>query len=80
MSPELCRAGRQLLGWTRMDLAVAALVSRQTVINLEEGRHRPSDLTCSAISSAFRRAGLELRTAPGGDNVVKRTKKDSWPD
>ncbi|WP_424135136.1 helix-turn-helix domain-containing protein [Roseomonas chloroacetimidivorans] len=71
MTPDLCRQARELLGWSRTDLAIQAHVSSGTVKNLEEARFRPTLTTCSAIRAAFEAAGVEFIPENGGGAGVR---------
>ena len=70
MTPGQCRHARELLGWSESDLAGRALISSETIRNLELGRHQPSGSTTSAIRQAFLQAGVEI--GPGPDGRVAR--------
>lgn len=48
---------RSLNGWTQQELADRLLVSRQTIISLEQGRYNPSLLLAFRISHLF---GLQI--------------------
>ncbi|WP_424140744.1 helix-turn-helix domain-containing protein [Roseomonas chloroacetimidivorans] len=71
MTPDLCRQARELLGWSRTDLAIQAHVSSGTVKNLEEARFRPSPATCSAIRAAFEAAGVIFLEENGEEPGVR---------
>lgn len=72
-SPDQCRAGRALLGWTVEQLAAAATVGTATVKRFEAG-YSIRDGSRATIKSALEGAGLELiangaRSANGGEGV-----------
>jgi hypothetical protein len=72
-SPDQCRAGRALLGWTVDQLATAATVGTATVKRFEAG-YSIRDGSRAAIGSALETAGLQLiaggaRSAYGGEGV-----------
>lgn len=53
-------AARGLLEMTQAELAEAAGVAKQTIVNLEAGRHHPQQSTLDAIQTAFERRGVEF--------------------
>ncbi len=44
---------RQKKGWTQQELADRVLVSRQTIISLENGRYNPSILLAFRLARVF---------------------------
>ena len=58
LSPAQCRAARGLLGWSRAQLAAAALVAERTVALLEAGSATPHPRAVENVRFALRRAGL----------------------
>lgn len=60
MTPEQCIAARRLLGWSRIQLAVAAYCSSSTVKAFEERTFSTQRSTRSAIAAAFEAAGVAL--------------------
>ncbi|MCR0980622.1 helix-turn-helix domain-containing protein [Roseomonas pecuniae] len=74
MTPEFCREARKLLGWSELDLAIAAACSSLTVRNLEEGRTRPSYATRVALRAALEYAGVEFIAENGGGAGVRLRK------
>jgi transcriptional regulator with XRE-family HTH domain len=62
-----CAEARKLLGWSRKDLAEAALVALRTVDALEEGRSRPHPRAVENIRIALEAAGARF----GGDGVER---------
>ena len=67
MTPAQCQAARELLGWSRMRLAVQAGVNTGTVDRLEHGRSKPQPHTLAALRDALEAAGIEFTNgdAPG---------------
>ncbi len=63
MSPEQCRAARGFLGWSQEDLAVAAGVSRATVIDFERGERKPIASNLKMIQAALEQGGIEFTRA-----------------
>ncbi len=63
-NPEMCRAGRALLGITQTQLARQAGVSRLTVAHFERGERKPIPANLAAIRSALEASGIAF--VPGG--------------
>ena len=65
--PRQCRAGRALVGLTRVQLAKAARVNPHTIGNFENGDSVPIRATLDAIQRALEEAGVEFSNgeAPG---------------
>lgn len=53
------RAGRKLLGWSQLKLALEASVSTRTLLNIEMGRSRPL-FSGSKLRTALEAAGVEF--------------------
>ena len=66
MTPEACTQARELLGWTRYEMASRARCSSETVKNFETGRYPGSARTRRAIRTALEAAGVEF-VAESGD-------------
>jgi transcriptional regulator with XRE-family HTH domain len=66
LTPQSCRAGRALLGWSQADLVSAAKVSPNTVAKVEAGED-VRDATAEKIVQAFADNGVEILNgdAPG---------------
>jgi predicted nucleotidyltransferase len=64
LTPEMCRAGRALLGLSQADLAGRAGVARLTVADFERASRKPLAANLVAIRSALATAGVDL--LPGG--------------
>lgn len=75
MTPEDCRAARELLGWSVERLAAAAWRSSQTIRNFEAGRGRPHPGTSGAIHDALREAGVMFPSSDG-DGLGVRLRKE----
>ncbi|MCB1448107.1 MAG: helix-turn-helix domain-containing protein [Rhizobiaceae bacterium] len=58
ISPAQCRAGRALVELDQADLAMAANVSRNTVVDFEKGRRTPGTNNLAAIRAALESAGV----------------------
>jgi predicted transcriptional regulator len=67
ITPALCRAARGLLDMTQVDLAAAALVSKNVIVAFEKGRTNPTRNTLAAIQRVLEEAGVEFTNgdAPG---------------
>jgi transcriptional regulator with XRE-family HTH domain len=57
---EQCRAARALLDWNQGELAEAAKVARQTVVDFERGARTPHRNNLEAIQGALEAAGVEF--------------------
>jgi DNA-binding XRE family transcriptional regulator len=75
ISREQCRAGRALLDWSQTELAKAANVARQTVVDFERGARTPYPNNLNAIRSALEAAGVELTPENGGGAGVRLAKR-----
>ena len=60
LTPEVCRAGRALLGITQAQLARRAGVSRLTVANFERAVRKPVPANLAALCSALEASGIDL--------------------
>jgi transcriptional regulator with XRE-family HTH domain len=60
LSPEQCRAARGLLDWTQEELAEKANVSRSTIRDFENGRHRLHLTTVAQVVTALEKGGALL--------------------
>jgi transcriptional regulator with XRE-family HTH domain len=72
ITPNQARAGRQLLVWTQVQVAVEARVSPSTVSQFEAGIHRTSSGIVSELQSVLEAAGVEFTN--GGEPDVKLRK------
>lgn len=72
LTPEACRAGRALLGWSMRDLARAARISLGTVLSLERGDAVAKSATVEKIRETFGAQGVEL--------VVQKTRSGAVLD
>lgn len=70
VTPEQCRAGRGLLGWSQSQLAKAANVSKSTIANFEAGRPLATN-NHIAVDAALAREGVELIDPNGGGLGVR---------
>ena len=60
LTPEACRAGRALLGWSMRDLVEMAGVSLGAVNRLEGGATASRDATAAKILAAFAAHGVDV--------------------
>src|SRR4051794_40913678 len=67
ITPALCRAARGLLDMNQVDLAAAAMVSKNVIVAFEKGRTNPTRNTLAAIQRVLEEAGVEFTNgdAPG---------------
>ena len=61
LSGKQCAEARKLLGWSRRELAEAALVAERTVDALEDGRPDPHPRAVENVRIALEAAGLDFR-------------------
>ena len=71
LSPAQSRGARGMLGMSQTDLAVAADVSRQTVVDFERGARTPHRNNLLAIRRALEEAGIEFIPDNGGGAGVR---------
>jgi len=64
LTPEMCRAGRALLGITQAQLARESGVSRLTIAYFERAERKPIPANLAAIRSALEASGITF--VPGG--------------
>ena len=57
ITPEQCKAARQLLGWSQDELVERSGVSKGTIVNFEKGARSPYNRTLEDIVDAFGEAG-----------------------
>lgn len=74
MTPEQCRAGRSLIGWTQQQLAAKAGVGFSTVRDFEKGRRQPYDRSINAMRAALESAGIAFIAENGGGAGVRFAK------
>jgi transcriptional regulator with XRE-family HTH domain len=73
-----CRGARAMIGWSQRELAEAAKVARQTVVDFERGAHTPYPNNLAAIRAALEAAGVEFIEQNGGGPGVRLT-RDAVP-
>lgn len=74
ISPDLCRAARNLLGFSQFDLAEAAGIGRSTVADFERGAHMPTAENLLAIRIALESAGVAFIDSNGDGPGVRLRK------
>ena len=69
--PELCRAARNIVGFSQEELARAAEVGRSTVTDFERGARIPTSESLAALRGALEAAGVSFiaADAAGGPGV-----------
>jgi len=67
ISPAQCRAARGLVEMNQSDLAAAASISRNVIVDFEKGRRVPTRNNLAAIRHELEAAGVEFTNgnAPG---------------
>jgi len=60
ISPEQIKVARELLGWTRAELAKRVRLSPGTIGSIETGKSRTSDQTLLALKKALEDGGVEI--------------------
>jgi transcriptional regulator with XRE-family HTH domain len=74
LSREQCRAARALLDWSQADLAEAANLGRQTVVDFERGARTPHRRNLYALRRALEMAGIIILDE-NGEGVGARRRK-----
>lgn len=72
ITPDLCRAGRGLLNWSRADLANAAGVSTPVVVKFEHGGNL-QQATIDKIAAAFDARGVKIENRPRVQSITRKT-------
>ncbi|MFT6077310.1 MAG: transcriptional regulator with XRE-family HTH domain [Myxococcota bacterium] len=60
ITPEQCRAARELLGWTQGYLQKKSRLGIETIGNFERGSSNPTDRTFYDLTKAFEDAGIKF--------------------
>lgn len=74
ITPAQCRAARALVELDQAALAVAANVSRNTVVAFEKGQRVPNPNNLAAMRSALEAVGVEFIPENGGGAGVRLKK------
>jgi transcriptional regulator with XRE-family HTH domain len=74
-SPAQCRAARGLIAMDQADLAEAANVSRNVIIDFEKGRRVPTRNNLAAIQRVLEKAGVEFTNGDAPGVRLKKSKK-----
>nr|WP_280985129.1 helix-turn-helix transcriptional regulator [Gluconobacter morbifer] len=77
MSAAQCRGARAMLGISQTELAEAASVSRQTIVDFERGARTPYANNLAALRKALEAAGVEFIPQNGGGPGVRLKEKTS---
>jgi transcriptional regulator with XRE-family HTH domain len=75
ITPQQVKEGRQLLRWSRPDLAGHSGVSSTTIENFEQGRRKSSVLDLSTVQRVLEAAGVEFIGEHGVTGVKLRKLK-----
>jgi transcriptional regulator with XRE-family HTH domain len=75
ISPAQCRAARGLIAMDQADLAEAANVSRNVIIDFEKGRRVPTRNNLTAIQHVLEKAGVEFTNGDAPGVRLKKSKK-----
>ncbi|WP_275891104.1 helix-turn-helix transcriptional regulator [Gluconobacter frateurii] len=77
LSAAQCRGARGMLGISQTELAEAASVSRQTIVDFERGARTPYTNNLTAIRRALEAAGVEFIPQNGGGPGVRLKEETS---
>lgn len=69
--PEQCRAGRALVRMNQANLASAAGIAKQTLVDFERGARQPYEKTLADIQRSLEGAGVEFIPANGSGAGVR---------
>jgi transcriptional regulator with XRE-family HTH domain len=75
ISPAQCRAARGLIAMDQADLAEAANVSRNVIIDFEKGRRVPTRNNLAAIQRVLEKAGVEFTNGDAPGVRLRKSKK-----
>lgn len=75
MTPSQFRVARAFLGLSRPQLAKKLHVSPETVSNIENSVHKPSETTMEAADRVFKRWGIAFFELPDGTAGVMHNPK-----
>jgi transcriptional regulator with XRE-family HTH domain len=75
ISGAQCKAARELLGWSPLDLGFRARVSEPAVAAFEESLRHVRPASVQAIMQALEAAGIEFSAENGGVGVRLRKGK-----
>ena len=75
ISPAQCRAARGLIAMDQADLAGAANVSRNVIIDFEKGRRVPTRNNLTAIQRVLEKAGVEFTNGDAPGVRLRKSKK-----
>jgi DNA-binding XRE family transcriptional regulator len=69
LTPEMIRAGRQVVGWSQAELAERSDLSLSTLQRMERGPARSSSLNLEKLRVAFAAAGVTFTRVGGTDCI-----------
>jgi transcriptional regulator with XRE-family HTH domain len=75
ISPAQCRAARGLIAMDQADLAEAANVSRNVIIDFEKGRRVPTRNNLAAIQRVLEKTGVEFTNGDAPGVRLRKLKK-----
>ena len=78
VSPQACRAARELLGWTMAQLSERSQVHRDTIVRFEGGE-RVMARTVTSLQRALEDAGIEFEfDAANANGIAEKKLPDGW--
>ena len=70
ITPNQCRAAREMLKWRREDLQKITKLSRETIGNFEREISKPTSRTLIDLRKAFEDAGIEFINDDKGEGLI----------
>jgi len=70
ITPNQCRAAREMLKWRREDLQKITKLSRETIGNFEREISKPTARTLIDLRKAFEDAGIEFINDDKGEGLI----------
>lgn len=75
ITPNQCKAARDLLGWKQSDLSAKSSIGESTIADFERGARSPAVRTLRDIRGAFEAVGIEFILDDSYIGVNLSTKK-----
>ena len=75
ITPNQCKAARDLLGWKQSDLSAKSSIGESTIADFERGAREPAVRTLRDIRVAFEDAGIKFINDEAWLGVKLSTKK-----
>jgi transcriptional regulator with XRE-family HTH domain len=69
ITPNQCKAARDLLGWKQSDLSEKSSIGESTIADFERGARIPAARTMRDIKAAFEDAGIEFINDEAGIGI-----------